>query len=283
MAKVIFIDENKCTGCKLCGEACSRSLFSYDGVAKVDANEINCMQCNQCVAICPTGAISAAAGDEPIEYNKEKMTVNPENMLGLIKFRRSTRAFLDKKIEREKIERVLEAAKYAPTGNNRALLRYLVFDDKIEEYREAFLKELKQVAIELPAGSPLISAPTDEQREAKRQRMMRFYDSYKEEGKDKLTFLAPCMIIMLADKTQGGRPLWDSGIASAYMELQAVAEGLGVCYLGFAMTALENSKKLQEMIGMKDNEMPAGILVMGYPKYKYQRTAPRVERPTNWL
>ncbi len=282
MEKVILVDESKCTGCGLCNEVCTRKLFKYDGVAKIDANKVNCMMCNQCVAICPVGALSAAEGDEPIEYNKETMSVNPENMLGMIKFRRSTRAFLDKKVEKEKIQRILDAGTYAPTGNNRALLRYVVLDENVKEFREAFLYELKRVAEQLPPGSPLISAPTDEQREAKRQRMMRFYDIYQEKGEDKLSFSAPCMVIMLADKAQGGRPLWDSGIASGYMELQAVSEGLGLCYLGFSMTALENSKELQEKIGMKENEMPAGIFVVGYPKYKYRRTAPRVKTPTTW-
>ena len=276
MGSYIDIDASRCIGCRQCREVCTRKLFSFiDCIAVAHTTTDNCMKCNLCVAICPTEAIKCELDIPPITYNKATMSVDPDRLLGMIKYRRSMRRFADKRIPKSIMDSIIEAADYAPKGNNRDLFRFIIIQDKIEEYRETFMKELKIIAQSLPDNSKLISARTEEERNAKRVRMGAFYDTYKSTGEDNLTFKAPCLVIILANKSMGGRPLWDSGITSAYMELEATSLGLGSCYLGFAMTALENSHFLQQKIGMQDWEIPASIMAFGYPNFCYKRTAPR--------
>jgi nitroreductase len=51
------------------------------------------------------------------------------NFLDLVKTRQSVRKYLDKPVEREKIERCLEAARLAPSANNSQPWKFIVVDD----------------------------------------------------------------------------------------------------------------------------------------------------------
>lgn len=59
----IVVDEQKCTGCKKCGEVCPKGgkIWGYQSkngkfVAAV-IEPFYCLNCGTCVAFCPTGAI----------------------------------------------------------------------------------------------------------------------------------------------------------------------------------------------------------------------------------
>jgi Pyruvate/2-oxoacid:ferredoxin oxidoreductase delta subunit len=54
---VIVINEQECTGCETCVEACPAEAISMvDGVAKIDYDA--CTECGTCVGECPAEAIS---------------------------------------------------------------------------------------------------------------------------------------------------------------------------------------------------------------------------------
>jgi len=60
---MVFVDEDRCTGCGLCMEACPTGAISMtDGVARIE--QALCRECEVCLSACPTGAISAVR--EPI-------------------------------------------------------------------------------------------------------------------------------------------------------------------------------------------------------------------------
>lgn len=69
------------------------------------------------------------------------------NFLELVQKRYSCRKFLDKEVEKEKIEKVLEAGRLAPTACNFQPQRILVITDK--EKREA-LKECTRFTFDAP-------------------------------------------------------------------------------------------------------------------------------------
>lgn len=53
---MIYVDENLCTGCELCVDACKHGALSVRGrTASID--ETLCTSCGQCVDLCLTGAI----------------------------------------------------------------------------------------------------------------------------------------------------------------------------------------------------------------------------------
>ena len=52
------------------------------------------------------------------------------DMLSFIQSRRSTRQFADRPLEREKLDRVLEAGRYAPSGGNNQTTHFLVIENR---------------------------------------------------------------------------------------------------------------------------------------------------------
>ena len=57
-AATAVIDEDKCSGCKICSDLCVYSAISFDEEKLVSrVNEALCKGCGVCVAACPSGAI----------------------------------------------------------------------------------------------------------------------------------------------------------------------------------------------------------------------------------
>jgi heterodisulfide reductase subunit A2 len=57
-AATAFIDDNRCSGCKVCIELCPYKAITFDENKKVSkVNEAVCKGCGTCVAACPCNAI----------------------------------------------------------------------------------------------------------------------------------------------------------------------------------------------------------------------------------
>ena len=64
---MIYVDEERCTGCGLCVESCpTGAIRLVDGVAQVEHSL--CRECEVCLSTCPNGAILAIR--EPSEPGK---------------------------------------------------------------------------------------------------------------------------------------------------------------------------------------------------------------------
>ena len=104
------IDTALCSRCGLCAEDCMRHLIDP---ATLAIGDIPCAACGHCVAICPTAAISLEGGDSALT------TISaPNSYENLVLMRRSVRHYQAAELSREHIKRMLELARFAPTGTN---------------------------------------------------------------------------------------------------------------------------------------------------------------------
>ena len=113
------VNIEKCIGCGQCVKDCfPRTIEIVDGKAKI--NNDNCIKCGHCIAICPKDAVSTDEYnmEEVKKYNKDEFSVDADNLLNFIKFRRTIRQFKDKEVEEEKISKIIEAGRYTETGAN---------------------------------------------------------------------------------------------------------------------------------------------------------------------
>ncbi len=54
---MVVVDEQECTGCGICADACPMEAISLDsGIASVDPG--SCTECGTCADECPSEAIS---------------------------------------------------------------------------------------------------------------------------------------------------------------------------------------------------------------------------------
>lgn len=131
----ITIDADVCQKDGLCAMTCSYGIFQQEekgSIPKIDdVIREKCFRCGQCVAICPTGAIS--------HNHFEKDNVNPiksenlpsyDQVLELIRSRRSKRLFKDNPVEKDVLEKVLEAARFAPIAHNDQSTDFVVIQDQ---------------------------------------------------------------------------------------------------------------------------------------------------------
>ena len=77
-------------------------------------------------------------------------------------------------------------------------------------------------------------------------------------------------------------PVEDAQYASYNMTLLAHALGLGTCYIGYAVTILNRSKKIKVSLGIPSKNKVHAVLTVGYPDIKYERPALRKPVKIYW-
>jgi len=140
------VNKDKCIGCGLCVKDCfARDINIIEGKAEI--NNVTCFKCGHCIAICPKNAILTDEYDmeDVKDYNKEEFSIEADNLLNFIKFRRSVRYFKNKNVEDEKLLKIIEAGRFTQTGSNSQNVSYIVVRDGIEELKGMALESLNDI------------------------------------------------------------------------------------------------------------------------------------------
>lgn len=270
------INKNKCIACKQCIKDCPVSVISLKE-GKADINNDGCIKCSHCIAICPVEAVSTDDYnmDEVIPYNKDTFSVDADNLLNFIKFRRSVRRFKNKEVEKEKIVKIIDAGRFTQTSTNSQDVSYVVVSEKLGELRDLAYESLKE------KGEAILANLTPETEYLKRYANMWVsgYNKYKEDpaNNDRLFFNAPLAIFVISPTPING------GLASSNMELMVDALGLGTFFSGFLLRAAQGNKEILDLLGLEDSKQIISCLVIGYPDVKYQRTVPRKDANITWI
>ena len=125
------INHNKCTRCGQCVQDCLVRIIEIDDgyPAIVPEKECSCLECQHCLAVCPTGAVSILGKQAEDSVTLAGNLASPEKIETLMKGRRSVRQYRDENIPPELIQRLLDVACHAPTGVNFRQVLFTVVDD----------------------------------------------------------------------------------------------------------------------------------------------------------
>lgn len=276
---MININLDKCIACGLCIKDClCNDIKIKDG--KIYPLNKACINCGHCIAICPQNAVTIDNYDmkEVKEYNYNNFTVEPENLLNFIKFRRSIRQFNDVNIENDKIKKIIEAGRYTATGGNRQPLSFIVIQQKMEELTGITVNVLYKYACSYELDE------TDQLSILGRRytSLWKLIHRQYQRGKDMLFFNAKAMIIVLCDERLSVNSIVDGGLAASNMELMANALKLGVCFNGFFTYASEDVE-IRNYLYIPDNIKVVTSLLIGYTDNKYLRTVPRKKAEIQWM
>jgi nitroreductase len=161
-----------------------------------------------------------------------------DNLMEIIKKRRSVRAYQDKPLPKKVVDAILDAGKYAPSARNAQPLEYKVITNKelIKKLSDGTSEGLKKTGYSL-------KAPPN-------ARMNYFYS-------------APLLIIMTAPK-ENTFAVSDGAIAVDHIMLYATSIGLGSCFIGMARLIQGDEKLLEELHIAKDRNIVAAV-ICGYP------------------
>ena len=269
------VDRDIRIACEQCIKDCPvNDIYLKEGKAHIK-NEA-CIKCGHCIAICPVKAVSTDDYDmsEVIEYKKEDFQIEPERLLNFIKFRRSVRRFKNKEVEKEKIEKIIEAGRFAPTSTNSQDVSYTVLQKELPKIKALTYEILNK------KGQYILENMNDNIKHLERYANLwtKMYEAHKLDPKanDRLFLNAPLAIVISA-KT----PL-DGGLASANMELMVDSLGLGTYFNGFFQVAAQDNEELLNLLNIPKEKQLISCLVIGYPNVSYKRTVPREKADITW-
>ena len=154
--------------------------------------------------------------------------------LELVKKRQSVRGYLEKSVEREMIERCLEAARMAPSACNSQPWKFIVVDDpelknKIADKTYGNLISFNRFTAEAPVLVLIVS---------ERQKFLARFGSIVKNRQLKLI---------------------DIGIAAEHFCLQAAEEGLGTCMMGWF-----SEKKISRLMEIPKSKRVELIISLGF-------------------
>lgn len=256
------IDESKCTRCGACIGECPANLIllredtGYPVITP--GGEEACNRCGHCVAVCPQAALThSKIPAEDCPSIKEDLCISEEQAIQFLRSRRSIRVFQNRPVEEEKIRRLIEIARYAPTGGNRQLLEWLVVTDKSRmkklsgatvNFIRQRIKEDPQVLVLQPYLPLVIKA--------------------WEAGYDSILRDAPALVVASAP-VEASDGMVDLSLALCYLDLIAPTMGLGTCWAGLLQHALVSIPSLKETLGMPMEHTYFYPMMLGYPTTKY--------------
>lgn len=186
------------------------------------------------------------------------------NILELIKTRRSIRKYKPTKVSKEHLNSIIEAGLYAPTSANAQPWHFTVIQN------QELINELNEDVKEAIRNSDL---PPHVKKAAEIEGFSFFYH-------------APTLILVSEeDNTNEFSKRSDVAVASQNMMLQAHALGLGSCWIGAVSVLFDGSEndKYMEMFNIPKGFTPSHVIIVGEKESNPTRAPKRRENTVNFI
>lgn len=195
------------------------------------------------------------------------------HVLDAIRSRRSTRRYRQIPVEREKLEKVVEAGRFVPSGGNNQTCHFLVVQNPdiirrlVDSVQEAFAR------MEIREG--MYKSLKNSIEKSRRGGYVFCYD-------------APVLIIV-ANQRDYGNAMADSACAIENMMLAANDLDLGSCWINQLRWLSEEPSLVETLqnLGMRPDERVFGSVIVGYPETSdglpNRTPSPRHGNAVTWL
>jgi nitroreductase/NAD-dependent dihydropyrimidine dehydrogenase PreA subunit len=257
------VDAELCAACGLCADDCPTKIINMETgqPAIAPEREENCLRCQHCMAVCPSGAISIM-GVRP-----EQMQPVPERfpdlpaLETLIRGRRSVRHYKDENVDPVVLAHLLEVAWQAPTGKNDRQVQLTVVDDreKMAALRAKVMRGIGSLAEKNAMPEKLAF-------------FANFARKWEEHGTDIIFRGAPHLLIATAPASCA-TPTADCLIALSTFDLFAQAHGLGTAWVGYGNWAIDVLvPEVKQELGIPADHVFGYCMIFGMPAVQYART-----------
>jgi FMN reductase (NADPH) len=201
----------------------------------------------------------------------KEATMDIENFIDLLKSRRSIRAYKPDPIPDEYIQKIIEAARWAPSGGDSQPWEFIVIKRKEikDKIADLFMESTK----------PLRQA------ELTREKDLRI-PALEMEMPEPGFKSAPVLIVLCGDaRTNEAFPLtiyqkWGtevfiSNLAGAFLCMQLAAKSLGLGSQWVSATGSLMENKLKELLSIPEKIKIYDMMAVGYPAYQLGPRSPR--------
>jgi len=287
----IAIDNETCNGDGVCVAVCPAQVYhqAEPGDTPTVARPDACIRCGQCVAACPTDAITVrGVRVRPFPEGGQPQPVAPDDLMALLTHRRSVRHMRDEPVPKDLIARVIEAASTAPTAKNMRAVRITVVRDAalrralVDRCRAVYARIVRQMnALPVRVFIRLFRKEQAAMRDALMGALVNLVKRL-EAGEDVILFDAPVTLVFSAPEAIG-MSQYDCSYAVANAMLMAESLGLGTCVMGYFVGAARRDAEMRGLLQLPDYEQVFGALTVGYPLHAMQRQIVRRKFRTNRL
>lgn len=280
----ITIYPEKCNGCGLCVFVCKDFSLKMadDKVALTEDPLFGCIGCGHCMAICPAGAIEIVGREfspaDLFDLPKKETAAGYDELLNLLKRRRSMREFKVKPVEKSLIDKIIETASTAPMGIPPSDVNILILDtpEKVRKFSVdfcIFLESMRWFVSKwfLALMRPFLSKTNYEMFTRFLKPLFDIYIGNMKKGIDLVTYDAPLAMYFY------GSPYCDPAdplIVATYAMIAGESLGLGTCMLGGIHPMIQGGKKAKEFRekqGIKFASREGLFVIFGYPKVKFSK------------
>lgn len=286
---MITITSDTCDGCGLCSKICPRRVpvLVEDGDqkrVKIHAErEGLCLDCGQCVALCRSGSIQAEGLDPDGYLPLSPHQISLEQMMSLLRQRRSVRRYKDREIPQQVLDQVVEAAAAAPTISGAGAIGVTVItgEEKLTTFSGfgyAMYGKLSGL-LNNPIGRFMVKRRAGARTFGKLNSFlmpaMRWYIRWHEEGKgDEIRRDAPAVMLFHCpvDEPAGDETCL---LSAFHAVLAAETLGLGTCINGMIPPVCNKSPEARAFLELPEGHEVFASLTLGYPRYRFKKTIPR--------
>ncbi|UCE53742.1 MAG: nitroreductase family protein [Desulfobacterales bacterium] len=271
---LLSVDQEKCKRDGICAAVCPASIIELKTKeafpTMIDGGDEFCIRCGHCVAVCPHDAMSHevmnTAECPPV---RAELNLQPDQVEQFLRSRRSIRTYKKQQVDRDVLTKLIELASFAPSGHNTQPVNWLVIYDSDEVNRLAAIV-VDWMRSLIKEGSPLAAS----------LHMDRVVAAW-EAGNERICRGAPHVLVAHAHKDERTAPAALT-IALTYLELAAAAFGLGACWAGYFNAAANFWPPMAEALDLPEGHVSFGAMMVGHPKFKYQRLPLRNEPRVTW-
>ena len=287
----ITINPDLCKRDGICVLSCPAQGFVQmeKGSLPEVAYEEHCIACGHCVCLCPHGAISHA--DFPpgsVHSLRQEMIPSSEQLLEILRSRRSARVFKDQPVERELIEKVIEGARLAPSAHNTQSTEFIVVQDP------AVLKQISQLTADYLGKiikllrNPLSRAFLRLVEGEKVKGAIYALDGFERlirahrQGRDRILRHTPALILFHADQSTIFAEA-NANLALQNATLIAQALGLGSFWTGYVVSTCNRDRRIPRLLSLPEGHKVYGGLALGYPQFPFRNWMERRPSQVKWF
>jgi nitroreductase/NAD-dependent dihydropyrimidine dehydrogenase PreA subunit len=271
MIPSIKINYVACKKDGLCVLVCPRRFSQPDKKNYPEIHNIDsCIGCGHCLAICPHEAIIHSffiKGD--IRPVKKEILPTVESLNELLMSRRSIRLFNDTKLAKEEIERIIDAARFAPSSHNSQSTKFVIIEDKntineisrltvefLEKIIRLFSNPILRLVLRLIAKKSIDSL-------SKEIDVFRYKVNQFRQGNDTILYKTQVLLLFYSNK-HIGFACENATMALHNATLMATTINIGSFYTGFVVVAAKKDKKIRKLLNLPPDHEIYGGLALGY-------------------
>ncbi len=276
----IRIREADCLRCGRCARVCPSAVFAAGkGEVPKVGHSAGCIGCGHCVDVCSAGCIEHSLfPQERIHEVDRGRLPRPDQLMELIRSRRSNRTFTAEPVPAEALADMLEAARYAPTAENsrRVSVTVIAGAERLQAVEDATMHFFLRLA------KVLMSSPV---RPITKLLLRDLYDEAPELVRFEARWKAgrrPCLcncttLLAFSAPADYDFAMHDCNLAYQNASLMGEAHGVSQVYMGLVWTALKymGKARTRRLLGLPEGHRLCALMGIGMPAFRYLRYTER--------